>query len=712
MSNSGLPETIFQKIKEAFPSDMEMLSLAEKLENLEGIDRVKVLIKLGDKIKNFSHEISMTLAIEANEISITLQDDWGMGHSLALLAWCNHRCYQVELSLKQAKEAYKIFDHIADDEGKAFVLNTLGLDYWVLGDLDESLSNFHRALDLWQVIDNAQKQASTLNNMGLVYESKSDFATAIANYQRCIVISKKLKDEYGQAVALSNLGNVYEKLGDYVNALDFQQQSLTIRKHLNDIRGESKCLNNLGNVYYQLGEKNTAVEFYNRSLELKKVVNDKMGEAKTINNLGEVYEDLGDLDTAFKYHSESLALSEEIKDKWGVASSNAHLGTVLTKQKKYQRAEKHLTESIRTFKSIGDKRGLGDSMLAMGILYLHQKEANKALKILNDALEIAHALYARVLIFEIHHEIANAYELKKDLRNSYKHFKLYVKAEKEVFNEESDKKYKHLRIIYQTEQSKKETEINRLRSVELANALADAQKQKQIAEQANATKTELLGIAAHDLRNPLQAIMSYSELIRGMPDDPEAVVKMTDIIFESSNRMVALIRDLLQTSAIEQGKVSLRKREVDLSAVASSVIDRLKPSANRKKIGITMDAKTKFKILGDEERITDIVENLLSNAIKYSPAGKDVSIEIARHNGHAILTITDEGLGISTEEIPKLFGKFQKLSARPTGGETSTGLGLSIVKSLVELHDGKVWAESKGENKGTKFIVELPVGSK
>ncbi len=252
-------------------------------------------------------------------------------------------------------------------------------------------------------------------------------------------------------------------------------------------------------------------------------------------------------------------------------------------------------------------------------------------------------------------------------------------------------------------------------NAELARALKNAEEQQRRAEEANRFKTELLSIAAHDLKNPLQSIIGFSALIQEGAESPTESQMYVATIQNAAQRMFKLINELLNTTAIDAGKLTLHRCPCSLGELASVVVAANLQQANQKEQRIDFHAEPNCIAEVDAERIREVFDNLVSNAIKYSPMGKTIWVRIFRDtlsaDGMPVIrfTVRDEGQGLTEDDMKKLFGRFQRLSAIPTGGESSTGLGLSIAKQLVELHDGKLWAESEGKNKGAMFVVELPI---
>jgi len=215
-------------------------------------------------------------------------------------------------------------------------------------------------------------------------------------------------------------------------------------------------------------------------------------------------------------------------------------------------------------------------------------------------------------------------------------------------------------------------------------------------------KSEMLGIAAHDLRSPIGNIRSLCELISS--DDP-SVTEITNMIQYSSDSLLNLIENLLDVERIEQGKIELEMQPVDVSFLLDHAIDQFSAEASQKEIQIHLSGP-RITAMADESAIARVIQNLLSNAIKFSPPGKPVAIHTSIREGRLRVEIEDNGPGISENDRKKLFVKFAKLSARPTAGESSTGLGLSIAKSLVEAMRGEIGCDSI-PGQGATFWFEL-----
>lgn len=254
------------------------------------------------------------------------------------------------------------------------------------------------------------------------------------------------------------------------------------------------------------------------------------------------------------------------------------------------------------------------------------------------------------------------------------------------------------------------------RTLQLEDALRLQCQQGEVLVQANQQliglkeeSSAFLGIAAHDLKNPTAAIMSYVDLIldRWHVWDDEKKKKRLVSIRELAQLIHEIIRNLLDVNAIESGSYTLHPGRLDPAAVCQKLIEEYRDRVEAKNITLHLESPEGLQVNADPSALHQVLDNLLSNAIKYSPQGRNVYLSVVAEDENILIRIRDEGPGISQEDQTKLYRKFTRLSARPTGGEHSTGLGLSIVKRIIEASGGAVKCESRlGE--GATFIVSLP----
>ena len=242
--------------------------------------------------------------------------------------------------------------------------------------------------------------------------------------------------------------------------------------------------------------------------------------------------------------------------------------------------------------------------------------------------------------------------------------------------------------------------------------LAAAQSARAEADSANGVKDEFLATLSHELRTPLTSILGWSHLLTKGMLDKQQTARAIETIARNARAQGRLIDELLDISRILTGKLSLDLHTVKLAPLIQAVVDDVRPTADAKSINL----KTEFNsyvgpILGDRDRLQQIVRNLLTNAIKFTPKGGHVQVRLEQNGSHALITVNDSGQGIAIELLPHIFERFRQADSSNTRSNGGLGLGLSIVRQLVELHRGTVTAESSGENAGTTFTVMLPLPS-
>jgi len=258
----------------------------------------------------------------------------------------------------------------------------------------------------------------------------------------------------------------------------------------------------------------------------------------------------------------------------------------------------------------------------------------------------------------------------------------------------------NIRDITDRKRAEKEHKLL-LQSCETAHAEADT---------ANRIKDEFLATLSHELRTPLTSILGWSKLLADGTLDEPASKRALETIVRNARAQRQLIDDLLDISRIITGKLRLDVRPVELAQIIESVVDGMRPAADARNIHLqtTLDSLTS-PISGDPERLQQIIWNLLTNAIKFTPKGGRVQVRFERIESHVEITISDTGQGISPELLPHIFDRFRQFDSSSTRRHSGLGLGLSIVRQLVELHGGTVEAESPGEGEGTTFKVILPM---
>jgi signal transduction histidine kinase/ActR/RegA family two-component response regulator len=248
-------------------------------------------------------------------------------------------------------------------------------------------------------------------------------------------------------------------------------------------------------------------------------------------------------------------------------------------------------------------------------------------------------------------------------------------------------------------------------ALERARLYALEQLRREELERSNRLKDDFLGIVSHELRTPLSAILGWSRMLkRGIVTSTEGQDRALEAIERNATLQARLVDDLLDVSRIVSGKLDLEMTSVDLAAVVDAAIDSVRPTLLAKGLEVRLDIASGAYVLGDARRLQQVVWNLLTNAIKFTPQSGHIDVRLSRKGRIVRLSVRDDGEGIEPDVLPRIFERFRQGDASSTREHGGLGLGLAIVRHVIEAHGGAVSAFSEGEGQGAEVIVELPLG--
>lgn len=618
-------------------------------------------------------------------------------------------------ALEMALEAKTLAEVSGFESETAQALLQVGNSYWRLSQFQDALASLKESLAIFQHLNNYEKEAEVLGNLGLTYESLSEFDKALEYLQAALVLARSSGNQKLEARCLVNIGASYTSLGEYETALDYYLKSLVLAQELGEERTIGGVLGNIANIHFYLKDYRQTLKYQTDALECYRILEDMASEALMIVNLGVTYQYLGEFDIALEHVNESLILFRLVGNKTGEASALRNIGSVFEELNFIDKALEYHKKAADIALEIGDKGAYSLSLRSIG--YLHREIGNFdiALEYLQRSIAIAQEIGLKQAGIEIHEQLYLVYQGLGNIEKALEHHVLFTNIREEVQSQEMKKATLALQLRFNVEKAEKEKEIFRLKNVELAQALAEVESLNQDLQELNNERSELLGIVAHDLKNPLASILisigvlkRYTDRITANERD-EHFVK----IEATSKRMLDIISNLLNLNSIESGKMNISPEKCNIAEITESIVKNYADRARIKNIKLHFESDHQFVIgIADKSALEEVLDNLVSNVVKYSPHGKNAWVRVCsdlidNQNNRVRVEIQDEGPGLTSEDKTKLFTKFARLSAQPTGKEDSTGLGLAIVKKLVEAMNGCILCESEF-GFGAKFIVELP----
>lgn len=654
------------------------------------------------------------------------------------------------------------------DTNKVDILNALVAELYSRAP-EQSLQYAREALTRSEQSGHKKSLARSYQSMGTVLYSRADYAKALLWYERAIPIMNEIQDKKGLAGVYNNIGNVHRNEARYEKALEAYLQSLRLYETIGNKQGLSQIYNNLGNVYERQHNYTQSVDYFLRSFALAEELHDNNGKLRALNNIGVSYQSRNLLDTALTYFLRARAIAEQISNTLVLAIVMGNTGDVYREQRNFPAALAEYQQSLVFHQKLSNPSGIVYILQAMAQTFGKQGRLDEAEKTAKKALSLAEEQRNTEWIRDSYETLSIIADSAGQYKQSLGYYKLYKQWNDSVFTAYSAEKLAAEQTRYESE--KKDREIEHLTSeakyqrnilysliagiamslvsfglalnryytkkrsefqiqkqqhileeqaqeIELTNTQlqlvnADLQDSNHQLQEANLFKTRILSVAAHDLKNPLSSIYYTASLLQSYHNKltPQQQQEKLQSILTVSNRMVRLIGDILDSAAAETGSISLSCQQVILSELLELIVQEHLPQMEKKHQRCKRELNTQNTIVyADYHRLWQVFENLLSNAIKYSPPETTIIVRCLHQNLIVRIEIEDEGPGITQEDRAKMFRFFQRLSAQTTAGENSTGIGLAIVKKIVELHDGRVWVESDPESglTGSRFIVELP----
>jgi PAS domain S-box-containing protein len=252
---------------------------------------------------------------------------------------------------------------------------------------------------------------------------------------------------------------------------------------------------------------------------------------------------------------------------------------------------------------------------------------------------------------------------------------------------------------------------DRIGAVLVFRDVSEQRAARQAAERANRLKDEFLATVSHELRTPLNAVLGWTRMLRTGSVSPAATMRAIEAVDRNADALANLVNDLLDVSRIVTGQLRLNPEPTDVAQLVRDSLEALGPPVAAKRLKLVAEIEPVPRLLVDANRLRQVVWNLLSNAIKFTPAGGEVSVRISQEDVWARIVVSDTGQGIAADQLPYVFNRFWQADAAPTRTVGGLGLGLAIVRHLVEAHAGTVTADSQGVGQGASFTVSLPLSA-
>lgn len=554
-------------------------------------------------------------------------------------------------------------------------------------------------------------------------------------------------DSVGWANAHYNLGMVFSRLRNFDRAILNSLDALEFFNRHNMFTEAANAAINLGFTYQERRNTDLALDYYQRALQIFSKISSK-------SNLEASYLNLGTLDKDKSIHDQNASQNggQSLINQQSLLLVYAALAELYLENQDLIQSEKYLMLALEIAKGTGNTRYEANMLIQLGEVYFERGLRPDAYQSIEKGLAIARSAGLRDIVLSAYSKLARITMALKQPAIAYSYLEQYISLKDSLYDEQqlqllnqsqestvlNDRSIESDRLLRenldqssQLEQSKKTSialivlsvlvgllfillilQYRRKSRVEMASASTNelSQTQKAEYEQLIQTKDRFLSIIAHDLKNPFTSLLGFADLAYSEFDDITDAEKRSylGIIRQSSQHIYALLDNLLTWSRAQSGRIEYNPEPVDLSEIVESSIEVVRSSSDNKQIALYTDIPGKITVKADKNMLFTVLRNLLSNAIKFTASGGTVTVSGRVKDQKAIISVTDTGIGMSEEELSRLFKIDGNLKNSGTNNEVGTGLGLILCQEFMNTHKSAITASSE-PGKGSTFTITLDI---
>lgn len=649
------------------------------------------------------------------------------------LAYQNQDTSKVDTSIQlikalyKAKEYQKALLYISETDQLSSSLNYpkgvaeanyyKALIYAGRNDYYNAMDHFDKSKKLYVELKDAVGIANVSNQIGMIEINRGNYAAGLTNSLAAIKIFEDKNLYEDLSVAYNNLAEAYSKTHQIDKALEFNIKALTIRERFQDSSGIKISTKNIARLYSERKEHRKAIEYYEAVLGMIDPKTDQALRGEVLPRIGEEYLKFKDYDKAAEYLVQGLKYNRKTNDKEGLLRALNSISHLNLDKNNLKLAENQIYEAHDLAKKIGNSEELLKNYKLLMALDSTKGKFQNAYKWQREYFTLKQQLEREnqpklptntdsieesiVIDLPVENQILPAEEPATNT-NQVKNLKLLsyglIVAFLIVLT--------FLLLIYQKRKSTiKYTEELKNKNIQIQLQNDAILEQKLNLEEINSVKDRLFSIVSHDLKDSISSIKGFLDLLKEGSISNQEFDELIPELSENANNASLLLFNLLNWSKSQMQNLESNPETFNIQEVFHDKINLVEQKIDQKRIVIIDESQREF-VYADKSMVEIIIQNLITNAIKFSRVGDIITISNKTHNGKSLICVEDTGVGISKENLGKLF-KNNNFTTIGTKNEKGTGLGLTICKELVELNHGRIWVEST-ENVGSKFYVELP----
>lgn len=577
------------------------------------------------------------------------------------------------------------------------------------------------------------------NNKALPYAYEAKDLAELLSYKK------------GLATALENLGWILYRKGDYTKSLHFSTQALKTSEEIHDRGASARALINIAAILFEQKQYDKAIDNFRKAHTESKAIGDKKTMARSWNNIGYSLLQTRSLDSAIYYVNNALKIGEAINDTYVIGFSNRTLADIYEIRKDFPSALKHLKRSLKIAEDEGNLFLKTSSLHRIAKVYKEIAAYEDALDALYESLVISNKNGYSEELERTYKLMAEIYGLKKDIPRAYDFQSRYLNIHDSLYTQRQGEQIALMQAKFDAEMKEKQIQLltkeAQLNAEEINsqrvwlyfyigclllfivlvfgllytnryNSIAKKQleeKNKEINDQTrqlrnlNATKDKLFSIISHDLRSPLASLKALMELVGTSGLSQEEFVHFTRVLKQNLDFVNADLDNLLMWSQTQLRGIQAVPVPVKLRSMVEEKMTLFGEVAGNKNIRIINDIDENTIVFADKNHVSLILRNLIGNAIKFNPVGGAIVLKSTMHDDYHQITVADSGVGMSKENIKKLFNAETHFTTPGTNKEKGIGIGLLLTKEFIEKNDGSITVNSE-LGKGTTFTFTLKSG--
>ncbi|GAB4161874.1 MAG: hypothetical protein Tsb0033_20030 [Winogradskyella sp.] len=631
-------------------------------------------------------------------------------------------------------------------------------ELYAVKDYDKALLYVNQTAKLSEKLNYTKGLAESTYFRALIYSQRNDYFNAIDNYDKSRKYYLQISDTLGIAKVSNSIGLLEIQRGNYTIGLQNSLAAIDVFEKQNLVDELSSAYNNLAEAYFKTNQIDKAIDFNFKALDVGKRINDRNGIIASTKNIADLYALRKEHRKAIEYYENVLEMLNPTKDQNLRGEILPKLGSQYLEFKEYDKAAEFLVEGLKYNREQNNQEGILLTLNAIGNLNLQKRKVKLAELQLNEAYSIAQKIDNKAALLEnykLHIALDSTrgyfqnaffwqnkyYDLKEEISkidqpifsNDLEPLDLgqsnSIVEEMNNFDSQSNSNVKKtwlnnplvlyaalaatailltlLLLIVLKNKTYRETLIEQKEKLKQEQLRSEAiLEQTHHLEEVNQVKDKLFSIVSHDLKDSISSIKAFLDLLKEDSISKEEFRELIPELSENANNASSLLFNLLNWSKSQMQNLEPNPELFNIQDVFHTKMALVEQKVEDKRIVLIDESQRDF-VYADKSMVEIVIQNLITNAVKFSRTGDVITVSNQDVNGKALICVEDTGVGISEENIKKLFNANKNFTTVGTKNEKGTGLGLTIAKDLVELNNGRIWVEST-ENVGSKFFIELP----